>query len=83
VLLVRKPPPGRRFLVAAGLEQALDHLEALRFDAPEIGWLVALGGLPAALAPKLRDFPSFLAFDRGMHRTLRCVASIRGRRTGA
>ena len=31
---VRKLPAGRNFLVAAGLEQALDYLEGLRF-APE------------------------------------------------
>lgn len=62
-LFVRKLPPGRRFLVAAGLEQALDYLEALRFDAAEIGWLVAQGGFPAALAPKLRDF----SFEGDVH----------------
>lgn len=49
-LFVRKLPAGRRFLVAAGLEQALDYLEALRFDDTEIDWLVSHGGFPAALA---------------------------------
>ncbi len=36
---VRKLPPRRGFLVAAGLEQALDFLENFRFSAEEIDWL--------------------------------------------
>ncbi|MGZ5797157.1 MAG: nicotinate phosphoribosyltransferase [Caldimonas sp.] len=55
-LFVRKLPASRRFLVAAGLEQALDYLETLRFDSAEIEWLVGHGGFPAALAPRLREF---------------------------
>lgn len=62
-LFVRKLPPGRRFLVAAGLEQALDYLEALRFDDAEIDWLVAHSGFPAALAQRLREF----RFDGDVH----------------
>jgi nicotinate phosphoribosyltransferase len=31
--------PGRNFLVAAGLEQALDYLEALRFDEADLAFL--------------------------------------------
>lgn len=38
-LFVRKLPPRRNFLVAAGLEQALDFLENLRFSAEELAWL--------------------------------------------
>jgi nicotinate phosphoribosyltransferase len=38
-LFVRKLPPGRRFLVAAGLEQALDFLEGARFGAEELDWI--------------------------------------------
>jgi nicotinate phosphoribosyltransferase len=38
-LFVRKLPPGRNFLVAAGLEQALDFVEGLRFGAEELGWI--------------------------------------------
>jgi nicotinate phosphoribosyltransferase len=34
-----KLPPRRGFLVAAGLEQALDFLENFRFSAEEIDWL--------------------------------------------
>lgn len=36
---VRKLPPQRGFLVAAGLEQALDFLEGLRFAPEELDWL--------------------------------------------
>jgi len=55
-LFVRGLPPARRFLVAAGLEQVLDFLEALRFEDADIEWLVNEGRLPAALAPRLRAF---------------------------
>ncbi len=36
---VRKLPPRRGFLVAAGLDQALDFLEAVRFSEAELEWL--------------------------------------------
>jgi nicotinate phosphoribosyltransferase len=38
-LFVRHLPASRAFLVAAGLEQALAYLEALRFDAEDVAWL--------------------------------------------
>ena len=38
-LFVRSLPARRGFLMAAGLEQALEFLEDLRFSADEIGWL--------------------------------------------
>ena len=40
---VRRLPAQRGFLVAAGLEQALDALEALRFTAEELRWLDSTG----------------------------------------
>jgi len=40
---VRKFPARRRFLVAAGLEQALAFLENLHFSAEEIDWLARSG----------------------------------------
>jgi len=40
---VRKLPPRRGFLVAAGLEQALDFLENLHFSAEDINWLRGTG----------------------------------------
>jgi nicotinate phosphoribosyltransferase len=36
---VRRLPPRRGFLMAAGLEQALDFLETLQFSSEEIDWL--------------------------------------------
>ena len=51
---VRKLPPERGFLMAAGLEQVLAFLETLRFSADELEWLAADGrfseGLIAYLA---------------------------------
>ncbi len=41
-LFVRKLPPGRGFLVAAGLEQALAYLKELRFEKDDVEWLRAL-----------------------------------------
>ena len=38
-LFVRALPPRRNFLLAAGLEQALEFLEQLRFDQEELAWL--------------------------------------------
>jgi nicotinate phosphoribosyltransferase len=42
-LFVRTLPARRGFLVAAGLEQALEYLEGLRFSADEIEWLAGSG----------------------------------------
>lgn len=41
-LFVRHLPPGRGFLVAAGLEQGLAYLRALRFEKDAVDWLRAL-----------------------------------------
>src|SRR2546426_5392674 len=38
-LFVRNLPPRRNYLVAAGLEQALDYLQNVRFTADEIAYL--------------------------------------------
>jgi hypothetical protein len=40
---VRKLPARRGFLMAAGLDQALEFLERLRFSAQEIEWLARSG----------------------------------------
>jgi nicotinate phosphoribosyltransferase len=42
-MFVRRLPPGRNFLLAAGLEQLLDYLENLRFDRQELDWLRGCG----------------------------------------
>src|SRR5512134_3193411 len=53
-LFVRKLPPGRDFLVAAGLEQALDFVEGLRFGEPELDWIASCGLFRPAFAEQLR-----------------------------
>jgi nicotinate phosphoribosyltransferase len=40
---VRSLPARRRFVMAAGLEQALDFLATLKFSAAEIDWLASTG----------------------------------------
>jgi nicotinate phosphoribosyltransferase len=40
---VRRLPPQRGFLVAAGLVQVLDYLEMLRFEATDLQWLESTG----------------------------------------
>ncbi|WP_457636743.1 nicotinate phosphoribosyltransferase [Oceanithermus sp.] len=42
-LFVRPPVPARRFLLAAGVEKALDYLESLRFDERALAYLRSLG----------------------------------------
>ncbi|HEX6320587.1 MAG TPA: nicotinate phosphoribosyltransferase [Burkholderiales bacterium] len=53
-LFVRKLPPGRDFLVAAGLEQALEYLEDLRFGEEELAWVRASGLFKDAFSDELR-----------------------------
>jgi nicotinate phosphoribosyltransferase len=53
---VRKLPPQRSFLMAAGLEQALDFLENLRFSKDELGWLERTGKFSAGLIDYLASF---------------------------
>jgi nicotinate phosphoribosyltransferase len=55
-LFVRRLPPARHFLVAAGLEQALDFLEGLRFSDEEIAWLAGLDRFSPGLLEHLRGF---------------------------
>jgi len=59
-LFVRQLPPTRTYLVAAGLEQALDFLESLRFTADEIAYLRSVPAL-SALPPAFFDdyLPAF------------------------
>jgi nicotinate phosphoribosyltransferase len=53
---VRKLPQRRRFLMAAGLEQALQFLENLRFSAKEIDWLASTRRFEKSLLDRLSDF---------------------------
>jgi nicotinate phosphoribosyltransferase len=56
-LFVRDLPARRRFLLAAGLHQALDFLETLSFSADEVDWLKSTG----RFKPSLLDYLSHMA----------------------
>lgn len=60
---VRKLPNGRSFLLAAGLEQALDYLENLRFKQEELDWLA--GG--PQFRPEFVDYLAQLRFTGDVH----------------
>jgi nicotinate phosphoribosyltransferase len=53
---VRKLPARRSFLIAAGLETALQYLETLRFSAAEIAWLKSTGRFRQNLLDHLGAF---------------------------
>jgi nicotinate phosphoribosyltransferase len=53
-LFVRRLPRERNFLVAAGLQQAVEYLEALAFDERELAWLRSHGGFSDAFVEHLR-----------------------------
>jgi nicotinate phosphoribosyltransferase len=53
-LFVRRLPETRRFLLATGLEQALEYIESVRFTADDIAFLATLGKFRA-------DFLDYLA----------------------
>src|SRR5207342_2123315 len=53
---VRKLPARRGFLVAAGLEQALDFLESLRFSQEDLDWLEKSGRFGKELLDHLAGF---------------------------
>jgi len=60
---VRTLPARRGFLLAAGLEQALDFLENLRFSAEEIAWLESTG----RFGKDLLDYLADLSFSGDVH----------------
>ncbi|MCC7176755.1 MAG: nicotinate phosphoribosyltransferase [Acidobacteria bacterium] len=53
---VRKLPAERSFLVAAGLEQVIEYLEAVRFTDEERAYLAGIGRFTPAFIEALRDF---------------------------
>src|ERR1700740_2634837 len=55
-LFVRSLPPRRGFLLAAGLQQALDYPEDLCFSAAEIDWLKSTGRFNQNLLDYLGGF---------------------------
>ncbi len=60
---IRKLPPRRGFLMAAGLEQALDYLEQLHFEPDELDWLEKTG----RFGPELLDYLSKFRFTGEVH----------------
>ena len=62
-LFSRRLPSQRRFLIAAGLEQALAYLETLCFSAEDIAYLSSLGLFSTRFLDHLRD----LRFTGAVH----------------
>jgi nicotinate phosphoribosyltransferase len=62
-LFVRKLPALRGFLMAAGLEQALDFLENLHFSQDEIDWLKGTG----RFSSRTLDYLAALRFSGDVH----------------
>ncbi|HEX6423730.1 MAG TPA: nicotinate phosphoribosyltransferase [Acidimicrobiales bacterium] len=54
-LFVRTLPRERRFLVAAGLDDALNGLEDWRFDGGDVAYLDGLGTFPPGFVDRLAD----------------------------
>ncbi|WP_024302032.1 nicotinate phosphoribosyltransferase [Pseudogulbenkiania sp. MAI-1] len=63
---VRALPPGRDFLIAAGLEQVLEYVEGLHFAPDELDWLAAQRRFSPAFLDFLKDF----RFDGDIHAML-------------
>ena len=62
-LFVRTLPSRRQFLMAAGLEQALDFLQDLRFSADDLDWLTRSGRFGKGLI----DYLAALRFTGDVH----------------
>ncbi len=60
---VRKLPPKRNFLIAAGLEQALEFLEQLHFTADELEWI----STQSAFRPEFVCYLESLRFSGEVH----------------
>jgi len=60
---VRKLPAKRAFLMAAGLEQAMEYLESLRFTASDLEWLADSGRFSRAFV----DYLERLRFTGDVH----------------
>lgn len=72
-LFVRALPPSRGFLVAAGLEQALDYLESWRFTPDDVAYLRSVPALAGAgpgffdeYLPRVRFTGDVWAIDEGI-----------------
>ena len=65
-LFVRNLPPNRAYLVAAGLEQALQYLETLRFTTEQIAYLRHLPNMRGVADRFFDDTLPALRFTGGM-----------------
>ena len=63
-LFVRRLPEKRSFLMVAGLEQALEYLENLRFTSEEIEWLAGTGRFRSS---STLDYLAELRFTGDVH----------------
>jgi nicotinate phosphoribosyltransferase len=55
-LIIRSFPPGWTYLLAAGLDDALDYLERLAFSEDDLDYLTGLGIFSARFLERLRAF---------------------------
>lgn len=62
-LFVRRLPPTRRFLLAAGLEQVVEYLETLRFIGTDLEFLASLKIFPA----EFLDYLAGVRFTGSVH----------------
>ena len=62
-LFVRRLPATRRFLLLAGIAQAMEYLEALQFKADELEFLAGLG----TFSPAFLDHLASLRFTGSVH----------------
>ncbi len=60
---VRRLPPQRGFLLAAGLEQALEYLSGVQFTGEDIAWLAGTG----RFSPEFLDHLATLRFAGDVH----------------
>lgn len=65
-LFVREMPPERSYLVAAGIESALDYLESLRFTADQVEFLRAQPAF-RTVQPEFFDFLEKFRFTGEVH----------------
>jgi nicotinate phosphoribosyltransferase len=61
-LFVRRLPERRRYLVAMGIDRALDYLEALRLEPEDLDYLRTVPALRDAMTPELETFLRELRF---------------------
>jgi len=62
-LFVRRLPPTRRFLLAAGLEQVVQYLETLRFSVTDLEFLASMKIFPTSFL----DYLAVVRFTGSLH----------------